>query len=85
MAKLEGTQVTSFQRGPTWVVSRMTPASLLGSDDKSYNPEYSEEDKRRFREEPGFHNEYRKKLIHNINGAFKMVSIQATHPSIRSL
>lgn len=73
LAKLPGTDVTSFQRGPTWVVSRMTPGSLLGKDIKDYNPVYTEEDKKKFRDDPAFHNEYRKKLIHNINNVFKMV------------
>lgn len=30
MAKLNGAEVTSFQRGPTWVVSRHQPAKLMG-------------------------------------------------------
>ena len=82
MAKLPGTEVTSFQRGPTWVVSRMSAGSLLGKDIKDYNPVYTEEDKKRFREDPAFHNEYRKKLIHNINNAFKMVSTDLGFPNV---
>lgn len=73
MAKIEGTQVTSFQRGPTWVVSTMNPASLLGKQDPAYNPAYTEKDKAMFREMPEKHNEYRKKIIHSINDSFKMV------------
>ncbi|KAK5236452.1 hypothetical protein LTR47_002403 [Exophiala xenobiotica] len=72
MAKLEGTRVTSFQRGPTWVVSTMSPASLLGKDDTSYNPEYTEDEKKRFRDEPGLHHKYRKTIIDSINDSFKM-------------
>lgn len=60
MAKLEGTQVTSFQRNPTWVVSRLTPAKLVGSTDPSYNPKYREEDKERLRNPEELKN-YRKK------------------------
>ncbi|GME46877.1 hypothetical protein GTA08_BOTSDO11618 [Neofusicoccum parvum] len=71
MAKLEGTTVTSFQRGPTWVFSRMTPAALLGSDDPSPNPEYREEDKQRLRD-PEEIKEYRKKVQGGINKAFKL-------------
>ncbi len=73
MAKLEGTQVTSFQRGPTWVVSTMNPASLLGKSDPAYNPEYTDEDMRVFREEAGRHHNYRKTIIASINDSFKMV------------
>ncbi|KAH8695160.1 hypothetical protein BGW36DRAFT_453017 [Talaromyces proteolyticus] len=72
MAKLEGTHVTSFQRGPTWVVSTMSPASLLGKDDSANNPEYTDEEKRNFRENPAHHNKYRKQIIHKINDSFKM-------------
>lgn len=73
LAKLPGTDVTSFQRGPTWVVNTMNPASLLGKDDPTYNPEYTEDEKKFFRENKADHNKYRKKLIHNINDGFKMV------------
>ncbi|KAJ9611624.1 hypothetical protein H2200_004808 [Cladophialophora chaetospira] len=72
LAKLPGTKVTSFQRGPTWVVSTMSPASLLGKDDPAYNPEYTDEEKKAFLNEPEKHHRYRKKIIHNINDSFKM-------------
>ncbi|ETI19940.1 hypothetical protein G647_08955 [Cladophialophora carrionii CBS 160.54] len=72
LAKLPGTKVTSFQRGPTWVVSTMSPASLLGKDDPAYNPEYTEEEKRAFLQDPQKHHQYRKKIIHSINDGFKM-------------
>ncbi|GAM38806.1 hypothetical protein TCE0_033r09844 [Talaromyces pinophilus] len=72
IAQLEGTHVTSFQRGPTWVVSTMSPASLLGKDDSANNPEYTDEEKRTFRENPAYHHKYRKQIIHRINDSFKM-------------
>lgn len=75
MAKLEGTDVTSFQRGPSWIVARMDPGKLLGKPGLGDNPEYTEEDKRRFREDPKAHHQYRKNLIHSINRAFKMVCL----------
>jgi len=71
MAKLEGAEVTSFQRGPTWAVSRHTPAKLVGSDDTSPNPVYREEDKERFRN-PEEMKKYRKTVQHNVNAAFKL-------------
>jgi cation diffusion facilitator CzcD-associated flavoprotein CzcO len=74
MAKLEGTKVTSFQRGPTWVVSRHTPAKLVGSSDPSFNPEYREEDKELFRN-PEELKRYRKLVQGNVNAAFKMVGV----------
>lgn len=77
IAQLEGTHVTSFQRGPTWVVSTMNPASLLGKDDSAHNPEYTDEEKRTFRENPAYHHKYRKQIIHRINDSFKMVSEDA--------
>jgi cation diffusion facilitator CzcD-associated flavoprotein CzcO len=71
MAALPGTEITSFQRGPTWVFSRMTPGSLVGSDDPSYNPVYREEDKQRF-QDPEELKRYRKLVQGGINKAFKM-------------
>jgi len=73
MAKLQGTQVTSFQRAPTYVVSTMNPGSLLGNDGPAYNPEYTDEERRLFRDEPQRHHKYRKTIIHKINDSFKMV------------
>ncbi|KAK4942614.1 hypothetical protein LTR10_017743 [Elasticomyces elasticus] len=72
LAKLDGTDVTSFQRGPSWIVARMDPGKLLGKPGLGDNPEYTEEDKRRFREDKEAHHQYRKNLIHSINRAFKM-------------
>ncbi|OAL31040.1 hypothetical protein AYO20_08461 [Fonsecaea nubica] len=71
MAKLEGTKVTCFQRSPTWVVSRHTPAKLVGSDDPSYNPEYRDVDKQRFRD-PEELKKYRKLIIGNVNRGFRI-------------
>ena len=71
MAELPGTTVTSFQRGPTWVFSRMTPAQLVGSDDPSYNPAYREEDKEKFHD-PEELKKYRKVVQGGINKAFRM-------------
>ncbi|KIV82362.1 hypothetical protein PV11_04481 [Exophiala sideris] len=72
LAKLDGTDVTSFQRGPSWIVARMDPGKLLGKPGLGDNPEYTEEDKSRFREDKEAHHQYRKNLIHSINKAFKM-------------
>lgn len=83
MAKLEGTTVTSFQRGPTWVVSRHTPAKLVGSDDTSPNPEYREEDKQKFRN-PEELKKYRKLIQGNVNAAFKLVRDSFYQPSLPS-
>ncbi|KPI37641.1 putative sterigmatocystin biosynthesis monooxygenase stcW [Cyphellophora attinorum] len=71
MAALPGTQVTSFQRTPTWIVSRHTPAKLVGSDDPSPNPEYRPEDKERFRN-PEELKKYRKTIIGNVNRGFRV-------------
>lgn len=71
MANLEGTEVISMQRGPTWLVSRHTPAKLVGSDDPSPNPRYRDEDKERFRD-PSRLKEYRKTVQGNVNAAFKL-------------
>ena len=72
IAKLEGAQITSFQHGPTWIVSRMTPAKLVGSSDPSFNPTYRDEDRQKF-QDPLELKKYRKTIQGNINSAFKMV------------
>lgn len=74
MAMLEGTEVISFQRSPTWVVSRTDPGKLLGRPNSGPNPAYTEEEQERFREEPEAHHKYRKSLIHAFNKGFNMVS-----------
>jgi len=73
VAKLPGTNVISFQRNPTYIYYRMAPSKLLNRDDITGNPEYTEDDKRRFREDPAHLRQYRKTLVHKINNAFKMV------------
>ncbi|KAK5948842.1 hypothetical protein OHC33_010093 [Knufia fluminis] len=72
MAKLPGATVISFQRKPTYIYYRMPPSKLLGRPNISGNPEYTEEDKTRFRDEPGAHRAHRRLLVHRINKAFKM-------------
>ncbi|KIW98234.1 uncharacterized protein Z519_01818 [Cladophialophora bantiana CBS 173.52] len=72
LAQLEGTDVLSIQRGPSWIVARMDPGKLLGKSGLGSNPEYTEEDKKLFRENPEALHQYRKKLIHSVNKAFKM-------------
>lgn len=74
LAALPGTKVISFQRSPNYVYARSAPASLLGRDDLSQNPAYTEDDKRRFLEDRDFHREYRRKIIHGSNAMFRMVS-----------
>ncbi|EME89783.1 uncharacterized protein MYCFIDRAFT_78439 [Pseudocercospora fijiensis CIRAD86] len=63
MAKLPGTTVTSFQRGPTCKVSRHQPAKLIGRDDPNPNPEYLPEEKEKLRDP-----EEMKKCRKNIQG-----------------
>ncbi|KAK5087236.1 hypothetical protein LTR05_004407 [Lithohypha guttulata] len=72
MARLQGTQVISFQRKPTYIYYRMPPSKLLNRPNISGNPEYTEEDKKRFRENPAEHRAHRRMLVHRINRAFKM-------------
>ena len=74
MAKLPGTQVTNFLRGPTWVYYRVSPSKHLGREIDDPNPAYSEEDKKRFREDPEELRKYRKGIIQRVNKAFRMVN-----------
>ena len=73
LANLPSTTVITFQRSPNYVYTHLAPASLLGSEDLSPNPAYTEEDIKRFREDKEFHRNYRRKMIQQINSAFTMV------------
>lgn len=72
LAALEGTHVTSFQRTPTWIVSRHSPAKLVGSDDPSLNPAYRAVDQARFRDDGAALKAYRKRIVGNVNKGFRM-------------
>lgn len=69
MAKLPGTGVVNFVRGPAWVYYRAPPSKHLGREDDDPNPRYSEEDKARF-QDPELHLEHRKGIISRTNKSF---------------
>ncbi|ELQ38951.1 4-coumarate-CoA ligase 2 [Pyricularia oryzae Y34] len=71
MARLPGTTVTNFIRGPTWVYSRALEAAEAAAPATcpDPNPKYTPEDKIRFRD-PRAHAEYRKGLVAKANKAF---------------
>ena len=75
MAKLPGTDVTNFQRGPTWIYYRVPVSKHLGRSVESNNPVYTEEEKKRWREHPEEHKNLRKGMLHRTNKAFRMVMI----------
>ncbi len=72
LQKLPGTDVTNFIRGPTWVYYRVPPSKHLGRETDDPNPEYTEEEKRKWREDPELLKQYRKGMIHRTNKAFSM-------------
>lgn len=73
VAELPGTRVIALQRSANYVYMPLPPAKLMGrDDDPSSNPVFTEVDKKRFCEDPEYHRAYRAKIIHQINGAFKM-------------
>jgi cation diffusion facilitator CzcD-associated flavoprotein CzcO len=60
-----------FQRSQNIVFTPFAPGALLGrSDDKRDNPPYSEEEIKRFTEDPDFHRDYRRNIVHRINTGF---------------
>lgn len=75
LAKLPGTHILSFQRSSNWVYTHLSPASLLGKDDPTPNPAFTEDEKKMFREDKEEHKKYRKALIHNTNKAFAAVGL----------
>lgn len=69
MAKLPGTEVQNFIRGPAWVYYRTPPAKHLGRDDPDPNPQYTEEERGNFRD-PEYHLQHRKAIISRTNKSF---------------
>jgi cation diffusion facilitator CzcD-associated flavoprotein CzcO len=69
MRELPGTQVMNFVRGPAWVFYRAPPSAHLGRPTASTNPEYTEEEKQKFRD-PVEHWKYRKGIIARTNKSF---------------
>jgi hypothetical protein len=76
MAKLPGTDVTNFIRGPTWVTYRVSPATYLGRPSKESNPSYLESEKKNFTENPTAMRDHRRAIIGRSTKAFRMVPIQ---------
>ncbi len=75
MAKLPGTDVTNFIRGPTWVTYRVSPATHLGRPSDEVNPSYLEEEKKLFSEHPTAMRDHRRAIIGRSTKAFRMVII----------
>lgn len=69
MAKLPGTEVMNFVRGPAWVYYRAPPSKHLGRDDPDPNPRYLDEDIARF-QDPEEHLKHRKAIISKTNKSF---------------
>ena len=62
--------VTNFIRNPTWITPGLGSAVIDGQVNKIY----SEEEKRRFGENPEELKKHRKEIQHGSNKAFAMVS-----------
>lgn len=69
MARLPGTVVQNFVRGPTWVYYRAPPSKHLGRDDPDPNPKYTDEERERFKD-PEYHLQHRKGIISRTNKSF---------------
>ncbi len=75
MAKLPGTDVTNFIRGPTWVTYRVSPSVHLGRPSDEPNPSYLESEKKEFAENPISMRDHRRAIIGRSTRAFRMVRI----------
>ena len=69
MQKLPGTDVRNFVRGPAWVYYRAPPSKHLGREFDDPNPEYTAEERKRFRD-PEQHLAHRKGIIQRSNKSF---------------
>lgn len=84
LQKLPGTDVMNFIRGPTWIYYRVPPSRHLGRKTDDPNPAYTEEEKKRWREDPEELKKYRKGMIHRTNKAFRQVSPDHKKSSLQS-
>lgn len=76
----------TFQRTPNYVYTHLAPGSLLGNDnDLRQNPPYTTEEREKFVNNPDFHRDYRRKIIHNINSSFKIVSFLISYATFECL
>lgn len=69
MAKLPGTDVMNFIRGPAWVYYRAPPSKHLGREDDDPNPRYTDEERQKFHD-PVFHQQHRKGIVSRTNKSF---------------
>jgi cation diffusion facilitator CzcD-associated flavoprotein CzcO len=69
MAKLPGTNVQNFIRGPAWVYYRAPPSKHLGREVDDPNPAYTDHEKEQFRN-PEYHQQYRKGIVSRTNKSF---------------
>ncbi|KAK5655050.1 hypothetical protein OQA88_5949 [Cercophora sp. LCS_1] len=69
MQKLPGTTVKNFIRGPAWVYYRAPPSKHLGREFDDPNPQYTDEERRRF-QDPEQHLAHRKGIIARSNKSF---------------
>lgn len=69
MAKLPGTDVKNFVRGPAWVYYRAPPSTHLGREDPDPNPKYTDEERERFHD-PVKHLQHRKGIVSRTNKSF---------------
>ncbi|OAL54590.1 FAD/NAD(P)-binding domain-containing protein [Pyrenochaeta sp. DS3sAY3a] len=72
----EAKEVVSFYRTPQWITGGMPIEGY--TNDEGQNFDYSAEQKQKFKDDPAFYLEHRKKIEDNINTSFKM-NIQG-HP-----
>lgn len=82
MAKLPGTDVTNFIRGPTWVTYRVSPAVHLGRPSDEPNPSYLESEKKEFAENPISMRDHRRAIIGRSTKAFRMVRLSLRRGNI---
>jgi hypothetical protein len=73
LAKIEATTITNFIQGPAWIFAGLPPAALVGGNDPSYNPAYSEAEIEKFRQYPEEFLRYRKKIQNSYSRLFHMV------------
>ncbi|UQC81588.1 cyclohexanone 1,2-monooxygenase [Colletotrichum lupini] len=69
MAKLPGTDVLNFIRGPAWVYYRAPLSKHLGRDDPDPNPRYTDEERKKFHDLE-YYLEHRKGIISRTNKSF---------------
>ena len=79
LAKVPTTSIVSFQRTPNWIIPEVNPGNLLAQRGENGRPDYTNDDRERFRNNSEELYQYRKSLHDFSHRSFRMVASAFCH------